>query len=396
LPFFFIFAPALGYNYGYNTNMKLKDCILLTILMLLTAACEREDPPFSPPASTRRTVLVYLGADNNFFEEAIEKIETLRYNWDKTNDGNLLIYSDKGNNPVLIHIYYDYRKGNVADTIEIYPAENSANPQTLNRVLNRVKAYRPAKSYGLVVLSHASGWLPAEMSEPSLQLRSVILDKSTDEPDNYMEIVDFAAVIPYKLDFIIFDTCFMGSVEVACELKDKADYIVASPAEVISPGFVYSSMMSHLFQAQPDLTAVAEEFYDCFNKQSGLFRSATVSVIKTAELEALKTLFQEIAGMLKLSLYHNDVNRIQTFGYGDPKIYFDLGDCIRHIAPGNYAGFQTALDKCVIYKANTSSYYSTGTGALEVIREFSGLSVYIPQDTYPIANEMYNRLKWNN
>ncbi|GHU66973.1 clostripain [Bacteroidia bacterium] len=367
--------------------------MLFIVITALFYACEMDAPPDnSIPSSGRRTVLVYLGTDNNFHAEAARKIEILRENWDKNTDGNLLIYSDAGGNAALIHIYYNPQKGNVADTIITYPDENSANPQTLTRVLNDVKNYRPANSYGLVVLSHATGWLPAEMSDPTPRLKSIILDKGTSEADNYMELTAFAEAIPYKLNFIIFDACFMGAVEVAYELKDKADYIVASPAEVVSPGFVYSTMAQHLFQPQADLTAVARDFYEYFNNQSGLYRSATVSVVKTAELENLKTLFQGIAGQAR-----NDtgINDIQCFGYGSQKIYFDLGDCIQKFAPEKYNDFQTALDQCVIYKAHTDSYYSAGKpNTLTPVRAFSGLSVYVPQAAYPEANEACKKLKF--
>jgi hypothetical protein len=47
-----------------------------------------------------------------------------------------------------------------------------------------------------------------------------------------------------------------------------------------------------------------------------------------------------------------------------------------------------------LYKANTLFYYSAGTGYLHLIQEFSGLSVYIPQDAYPQANAAYSWLKW--
>ncbi|GHV30357.1 clostripain [Bacteroidia bacterium] len=333
-----------------------------------------------------------MGVDNNFRAEAAKKIEILRENWDKNTDGNLLVYSDAGGNAALIHLYYNPQKGNVADTIITYPDENSASPQTLTRVLNDVKNYRPANSYGLVVLSHATGWLPAEMSKPTPALRSIIWDTGTSEANNYMELTAFAEAIPYRLDFIIFDACFMGAVEVAYELKDKADYIVASPAEVVSPGFVYSTMAQRLFQPQPDLTAVARDFYEYFNNQSGLYRSATVSVVKTAELENLKTLFQGIAGQARNDTGFQD---LQCFGYGSQKIYFDLGDCIQKFAPEKYNDFQTALDRCVLYKAATDSYYSAGVATLKPIHTFCGLSVYVPQEAYPKANMRYGQLKWN-
>ncbi|GHU79431.1 clostripain [Bacteroidia bacterium] len=362
------------------------------MLACLLPGCEPDEPyPDEIPASTQRTVLLYLGVDNNFRAEAAQKIETLTTNWNKNNDGNLLVYSDAGGNAALIHIYHNPQKGNVADTIAIYPDENSANPQTLTRVLNDVKNYRPANSYGLVMLSHATGWLPAEMSKPTPALHSIIWDTGTGEANNYMELSDFAEAIPYRLDFIIFDACFMGAVEVAYELKDKADYIVASSAEVVSPGFVYSSMMQHLFKPQADLVSVAREFYEYYDNQSGLYRSATVSVVKTAELEALA---KAVSDAVETG-HAPSLQNLQCFGYGVQKIYFDLGDCIQKFAPEKYSEFQSALAACVIYKACTGSYYSAGTGTMQVIRAFGGLSVYIPQEDYPEANKLYESLKWS-
>jgi hypothetical protein len=55
-------------------------------------------------------------------------------------------------------------------------------------------------------------------------------------------------VILYKLDFIVFDAYFIGSLEMCYELKDKTDYIVALLAEVLVSGLVYSTMMQHLFE----------------------------------------------------------------------------------------------------------------------------------------------------
>lgn len=372
------------------------------MFLVFLAGCEpNELPDDTVPASDRRTVLLYLGTDNNFHSEAAEKIRQLTDSWNEVIDGNLLIYSDTGDRPVLVHIYHSRLRGNVADTIETYPPENSAAPATLTRVLNRTREYRPATSYGLIILSHATGWLPAEMSEPP-HLKAAIQDKGTDETYNYMELSDFADAITYKLDFIIFDACFMASVEVAYELKEKTGYIVASPAEVLTPGFVYSSMMRHLFKPEADLTAVAKEFYEYYNNQNDVRRSATVSVIETAGLEALATVchsafdteshkFQRTVDQAR---HNTNIESIQCFGFGNQKIYFDSGSYIKQLSPERYDDFRVALEKCIVYKANTDNYYSAGTGVLQTIREFSGLSVYIPQPAYLEANEAYKKLKW--
>ena len=366
--------------------------LFLTLFCCLLAGCIK-DTYTPPPDTPGRTVLVYLGADFDFSNEVAEKINTLKNNWDKNINGNLLVYADAGrtNSPVLVHIYHNKRLGNVADTIEIYDPENSASIEVFTRALNKAKELCPANSlYGLVVLSHGTGWLPSEMSNP-LRLRSVIWDQTTKDPYNYMEISDFANAIPYKLDFIVFDVCFMGAVEVCYELKDKADYIVASPAEVLVPGFVYSTMVQYMFSPVPDVVAIARDFYEYYDNRTGFYRSATVSVVKTNELEALATVVKDIT---QQNAPLNNLNNIQTFGFGSQRIYSDLEDYFTKLSPENKDKIQTALNKCVIYKAHTPSYYSMGTIGMNPINVFSGLTVYIPQPAYPKANEEYGNLKW--
>ena len=62
-----------------------------------------------------------------------------------------------------------------------------------------------------------------------------------------MNIEDFAAAIPMKMDYIIMDACLMGGIEVAYALKDKCDRIIFSQAEVIGDGLCeYDTMASRL------------------------------------------------------------------------------------------------------------------------------------------------------
>lgn len=84
-------------------------------------------------------------------------------------------------------------------------------------------------SYGFIVFSHASGWLPQGTLTSPL---SIIMDKKQE-----MELSDFAQAIPDKtFNYIIFEAYFMSRIEVAYELKKKSDYILASLAEILSPG----------------------------------------------------------------------------------------------------------------------------------------------------------------
>lgn len=60
-------------------------------------------------------------------------------------------------------------------------------------------------------------------------LRSFGQDES-----NWMEIDELAEALPdHVFDFIMFDACYMASTESSLCFRDKADYILASPTEVL-------------------------------------------------------------------------------------------------------------------------------------------------------------------
>ena len=100
-------------------------------------------------------------------------------------DGNIIVYQDTPfkDSPRLMEIDGKSEKGYI--TIHTYDQENSASPQVLKRVINDVTRLYPAKSYGLIVFSHGSGWLPPHTLVNGS--RSIIIDN-----DNEMEITDFA------------------------------------------------------------------------------------------------------------------------------------------------------------------------------------------------------------
>ena len=61
-----------------------KHIISLFLLGVLIAGCQKEAVYHS--ASARRTVLVYLGVDNNLRGEASQKITQLKKTWNKNMD----------------------------------------------------------------------------------------------------------------------------------------------------------------------------------------------------------------------------------------------------------------------------------------------------------------------
>lgn len=59
---------------------------------------------------------------------------------------------------------------------------------------------------------------------------------------NIDDLHEALQVLP-KLDFLLFDACFMESVEVAYALRDCGDYMISSPTEIPGVGAPYEDVV---------------------------------------------------------------------------------------------------------------------------------------------------------
>lgn len=149
----------------------------------------------------------YVSQNLRAIKEGIER--------DGLNNGNLLIYTDKQNEaPQLFQLKLE------ADTIrqivlETYDSnQNSASTETLTQIIDKVQKEYPADSYGLVLWSHGTGWLPSD-------IYSYLRSFGQDGKNNFMEINDLASALSkYHFDFILFDACYMSCAEVAYAFRD--------------------------------------------------------------------------------------------------------------------------------------------------------------------------------
>lgn len=185
-----------------------KAIIILTLLLL--SACEKDEPVPDVHIS-ERTVLVWLAGDNNLYSEVPHKLSALAEGFRNASpsDCRLLVYADRrGNYPQLIEILPD---GNQS-VLETYPAQNSASPETFSRFLNYMIETAPARHYGLILFSHATGWLPqGALENPSLEekpLSRTVFDDNGEQ----MTLAELSDALPadIRFDYIVFENCFMG------------------------------------------------------------------------------------------------------------------------------------------------------------------------------------------
>lgn len=382
-------------TYLYKTGEhSMKDLYLIPFFLLLLVGCSSEQ--LVPQPAARRTVLIYLAGDNNLSGEVAEKIERITSGWHNRQD-NLLIYQDskdESNPPSLLQVVGDAAHPSCR-VVRVYPEGNSASTEVFGQVIKEVLTDFPANDYGLVIFSHGTGWLPEGLySQPRSEenaSRSVLNDNGSE-----MEITDFASLIPdHRFQFIVFEACLMAGVEVAYELRNKADYLVASSAEILSPGFtsIYPSVINDLFvQPVADLTGLACRYYAYCNSREGQHRSGTVSVIRLDRMETLACVMQPVSA-LQVAV---DTDNIQCFDRSSNRLFFDLGDYVRYkttaaatqTAAGLLEQVYAALTEVVVYEASTPFFVDLP------IRSHSGLTVYIQQPDYPALNTAYQQLAW--
>lgn len=425
--------------------------VAAVLLLSATVGCCKEKPE-EPVNANRKVLLFYECGVNNL-------TSYLKNNMDGTEKGLpagyvpresgdvVLIYSrySKGAfdyTPVESHLRRIYKKPNgkiVSDTLKTFGTETiAASSSTMRQVLTYVKDEFPAKGYGLVFSSHGSGWLPAGYyyspsrfeddhkgevgtSRQGIAAQSVghprLPVPEGDLPDtdpfygmtrsigqdyikgsyygHEMSVSEFADAIPYHLDYLLFDMCFSGGVEVAYGLKDKADYLGLSPAEVLGDGmFNYTKITSFLLNREtPDLEGLFKDSFEMYDKQSGAYRSSTVNLVRTSGLDNLASVCARMINEYSDALADAPVDDIQGYYRQGRHYFYDLVDIFEKCgaSKADLEDLDKAVDGCVIYKNSTGQFLEDYD-----IKAYSGFSMYLPCAGTPLLDLYYRKEVWNN
>jgi hypothetical protein len=348
-----------------------------------------KDP--SKEGASNRTFLIYMIASNlgDDLKKNLKLITSVATK-ENLNGGHLLVYySENGEEARLFEIKPDEKGVPAEYTIRNYEGESAVSKETMRNVINEVVALYPSSdSYGMLLSSHASAWMPVGYH--------TMLRAFGEENGRWFEIDELADAIPDHLfDFLLFDACSMGAIECMYELKDKADYIVASPSEVLTVGFPYQTILPRLFTKEADLANVAKDFYEFFKTYT--YPVGNISVTATNELDGLAAITKEILNGDEGAVGSLLVSEMQILSYlpKSPVPLVDFGDMIKRLATEEqYQRFEKALKKAVLYPYSTKQIYAA-TGGYYDVTTYSGLSVYPLRSNYTELNNWYrNRLRW--
>ncbi len=314
---------------------------ILFFIGLLFAACSEDSETYNEDTPSRRTILVYMAAENNlagYYYDKDDINEMLEASKTIGNDCRLIVYHDgPGTTPPYI---CRLRGGELIDSVSLQESI-SADPAVLERILRYTRNKYPSTSYGLVLWGHASGWIIDNRIDYNVSSRRAYGgdtgNGSADKEGNYwMNIPDMANAIANamgtdRLTFIAADCCNMGGIEVAYELRNVTDYFIASPAEIPGEGAPYNTVIHDLFSTSPEFyRSYIDHYYDyylqvyielaksrsAYSHLSGY--SLPLVAVRTSALDELATVTAKLLGTIPEKIKPDgdiDLDGVTCYGY---------------------------------------------------------------------------------
>ncbi len=374
---------------------KLLNAILYTLILLLPTSCHWFQ---NKSGEVEKSLLMYMAVTSNLSSSINSNLSDVMnspflpeyFDINKESGDVLLALEHRERDIPRLKRFYRDEFGQVREEIlQEYEGRSSIEPEFLHEVLVYVNSLFPAQESGILFSSHGTGWTPDGYYANPTQVKSFgQIDKKE------MDIVELAVAIPEKYDYIIMDACLMGGVEVAYELKDKADYTLLSPTEIMAAGFPYGDIVEQIFHAEGEigsrLAAVASCYYDYYSDDST--GGGTITLVKSDALDGLGSAVKSILDRDYGNIAKLDMDKIQPYFRGSVRHWFyDLTDFMEGISTdsGELEAYRTAMSNAVIVKYATDKFLSIP------INRYSGLSTYIPKPANPYLDAYYKSLAWN-
>ena len=374
--------------------MKRALILLLTTLLLCTAC--HDDKPEPASKEWRRVVVVCFWGENSLSSYLQRDLDEIRQGYKDIPDGcKLVVYFDTSRSSERPYILtFDAKEGE--KRLYDYPNDPISTDSTaMQQMLGMVMSRFPSQHYGLVIGSHGSGWVP------QAPRYTIGVDNGRNTSSNVgteMEIPTLAGILRQtkkKWDYVVFDACFMQTVEVVYELRDVVQWCIGSPAEIPAAGLPYDCLMGSLFVETDEAWRIAEDYYDTYRDNIGLI----ISAVKTEELATLAQATAPLIARLPQFPPTEGIQRYYGLEYPGQWLpeFFDMGSAmLRWFGKEEYRQWLAALDRAVPHRYTTPQWETSYPYVDARLTDPDGtvaLSMYIPVEG-GLLNTQIPRFGW--
>ena len=289
--------------------MKNKIFFITVFISSLFCSCNFNTQGNEVKASNKMdklTLIVYMAADNDLESYAIENLNEMENADFKGINVIVLVdrseeYDETNGNWTdtrLYKIVYDKANGNelVSKRLSCPELGLSADSETeldmsnylnLKKLIHFCKSAYPSEQYALIMWGHGTGW-KAGVSDG----RAFAID---DKTDSYMTVCNLGKALKDSgLSVVGFDTCFGCVFENLYEIKDYADYSVASAGVTPSCGWDYKNLLEGISKSDCSALVTARIMAEC--------SSVKTTIIRNSQLEDLMRSFDDFSKTLSESI----------------------------------------------------------------------------------------------
>ena len=294
------------------------------------------------------------------------------------NNSRVLVFlSNKYNHSMLYDLQYNATTKSV-DRVPLkeYEGASYASAEGIADIMNEVKTKASALNYALIVGVHGCGWTYAsdwskypDYARPSVTRPSdsalngysaagysatgissfsgIQFGPDPNAPltrffgsvslaENAMDISTLAEGIResgLKMQYILFDACYMSNIETAYELKDVTNYMIASGSEIMAAGLPYRSMWSYLNSSTPNYSSIVSTSVNFYKNSSAPF--CNLAAIDCRQVEKLAGVMKDINAENQLQASVN-LDSIQHLDGFRPNLFYDLETYVDSLHPSGY------------------------------------------------------------
>ena len=338
-----------------------------------------------------------------------------------TNTRVLVFFTEKYNQSTLYDLQYDATTKTVNRIpIKKYEGNRHCTAEGFADLLNDVRQNAEALNYSLIIGAHGCGWTYANdwvnypykarpkggsirngndenavSNATTNSFSGIQFGNDPNKPvtrffgsvsleENALDVPTLAEGIKLsgtKMQYILFDACYMGNVETAYELKDVTNFMISSSSEIMGAGVPYKTIWSYLNSSAPNYSGFVNGVVNFYKNSSNPY--CNMAAIDCRQMDNLAQVMKEINSKYTLSS-SVPLDSIQSLDGFSPNLFYDMSVYVDSLVPSGSLKdkFNSQMKLTIKAAAHTeqacemiSNPYS---GSIFQVKNYCGLSISDP------------------